>query len=136
MNNIWNTLNAPAVPFYCVPKITFLRSFRSQNTLCALFSIQGVILEYSTFYLKFLTQNSPRYDILEFLTFLGHMTIINWRAIIVSIIALDAIIPHVTAIIERSSREEDKNGSLSQKLYYICILKTNFVSLLSKIFDI
>ena len=41
MNNIWNTLNGPTVPFYCI------------------------------------------------------------------------------AIIERSSREEDKNGSLSQKIYYV-----------------
>ena len=32
MNNIWNTLNAPTVPFYCVHKITFLHS-RKQN-LC------------------------------------------------------------------------------------------------------
>ena len=38
MNSIWNTLNAPTVPFYCVPKITFCAPSGPQNTLIIQYS--------------------------------------------------------------------------------------------------
>ena len=34
ISNIWNTLNAPAMPFYCVHKITFCAPSGHKNTLC------------------------------------------------------------------------------------------------------
>ena len=72
MNNIWNTFNAPTVPFYCIHKITFLLSFRSQkHTLCI---IQYSVSNSRVFYFLLEVHNLKIHRDMTIYTFYNYYT--------------------------------------------------------------